>query len=56
MSEYFFRLGMTEEMRRSVEDWRAENRDPETGRIPSFAEALRTLIDQGFVGKSNGDG
>lgn len=48
MSEYFFRLGMTEEMRRSIEDWRAGNQDPETGKVPSFAEACRTLILRGL--------
>ena len=48
MSEYFFRLGMTEDMRRAVEDWRVENRDQETGRIPSFAEALRVLVQKGL--------
>lgn len=48
MSEYYFRLGMTEEMRRSIEDWRAENRDPETGKVLSFAEAVRQLIASGI--------
>lgn len=46
MSEYFFRLGMTNDMRRAVEDWRFENRDKKTGKIPSFAEALRALIQR----------
>ena len=48
MSEYFFRLGMTNTMRRAVEDWRADNRDPDTGKTPSFAEALRSLIERGL--------
>lgn len=52
VSEYFFRLGMTNDMRRQVEDWRIENRDPETGKTPSFAEALRSLIE---LGLSDGD-
>lgn len=51
MSEYFFRLGMTDDMRRSIEDWRTENRDPETGKVLSFAEACRQLIARGL---SNG--
>lgn len=48
MSEYFFRFGMTNDMRRAVEDWRIENRDPETGAVPSFAEALRSLVEKGL--------
>lgn len=51
VSEYFFRLGMTDEMRRRIEDWRIENRDPETGKIPSFSDAVRQLIESGL---SNG--
>lgn len=49
VSEYFFRLGMTDEMRRQIEDWRAENQDPETGKVPSFAEACRQLIAAGLA-------
>lgn len=48
MSEYFFRLGMTDDMRRQIEAWRAENPDPETGKIASFAEACRQLIAAGL--------
>ena len=55
MSEYFFRLGMTDDMRRSIEDWRAENRDPATGKVPSFAEAIRQLIAIGLGKKGGGD-
>ena len=39
---------MTMDMRRQVEDWRTENRDPETGKTPSFAEALRSLVEKGL--------
>lgn len=51
VSEYFVRLGMSDRMRRQVEDWRAENRE-EGGRVMSFSEALRQLVDKGLsVGK-----
>lgn len=46
VSEYFFRLGMTNDMRRQIEDWRIGHRDPETGKVPSFAEAIRSLVEK----------
>lgn len=48
VSEFFTRLGMTNEMRKQVEDWRIQERDEETGKVPSFSEALRRLIDKGL--------
>lgn len=50
MSEYFFRLGMDNDLRRRIEDWRIENRDHETGKVPSFADAVRQLINRGIDG------
>lgn len=54
MSEYFFRLGMTDNMRRRIEDWRVENRADGNGKVPSFAEAIRALIERGLSGGKNG--
>ena len=48
VDEYYYRLGMTIEMRKEVEDWRVLNRDESTGKTPSFAEALRMLISLGI--------
>lgn len=47
MSEYYIRLGMTERMRKSIEAWRTSRLEVE-GRIPSFSEAVRTLINVGL--------
>ena len=48
LAEHYVRLGMSNEMRQSVEAWRAENRDPDTGKVASFSEALRQLIERGL--------
>ena len=48
LAEHYVRLGMSNEMRQDVERWRAENRDPETGKVVSFSEALRRLIQAGL--------
>jgi hypothetical protein len=50
-SEYFYRFGMTNEMRKSIEDYRASNRDEETGKTPSFGEAMRALIERGLAAR-----
>jgi len=49
VSEYFFRLGMTRNMQRQINDWCAANRDETTGKTPSFSEACRTLIEKGLA-------
>ena len=48
LAEHYVRLGMSNEMRLAVEEWRIENRDPETGKMVSFSEALRQLIQAGL--------
>ncbi|MGB0903080.1 GIY-YIG nuclease family protein [Halocynthiibacter sp.] len=48
VSEHFIRLGMTQEMQRKVNDWCADNRDEGTGKMPSFSEGCRQLIERGL--------
>lgn len=48
LSQYFYPLKLPDDMRRQIEEWRAANADTETGKIPSFSEACRTLIDKGL--------
>lgn len=48
LSDHYIRLGMSNEMRQKIEDWRILNRDPETGKMVSFSEAARLLIDKGL--------
>jgi hypothetical protein len=48
LDEYYCRLGMTNDMRKQIEDWRSLNRDEETGKIPSFVSAIRQLVDKGL--------
>lgn len=48
LAEHYVRLGMSNEMRQAVEQWRVDNREPETGKVVSFAEALRQLIQIGL--------
>lgn len=48
VGEHFIRLKLSAEISRSVNCWRAENRDPETGKVVSFSEALRRLIQAGL--------
>ena len=48
VSEHFVRLGMTHEMQRRVNEWCASNPDPETGKLPSFSEGCRRLIEAGL--------
>lgn len=51
MSEYFIRLGMSEDMRMQIEAWRIGQLQV-IGKIPSFSEAARQLIEKGlFDGK-----
>ena len=35
-------------MRQKIEDWRVLNRNPETGKIVSFSEAVRLLVNRGL--------
>lgn len=53
VSEHFLRLGMTSDMQRRINEWCASNADPETGKIPSFSEGCRKLIEAGL---SEGEG
>lgn len=55
LAEHYVRLGMSSEMRQAVEAWRAENRDPETGKVASFSEALRQLIQAGLAHAASKD-
>lgn len=48
MSEHFVRLGMTKEMQRRINEWCVENADAETGKLPSFSEGCRRLIERGL--------
>ena len=48
MSEHFIRLGMTQDMQRSVNEWCVANADPDTGKVPSFSEGCRRLIARGL--------
>ena len=48
LSDHYIRLGMSNEMRQKIEDWRVLNRNPETGKIVSFSKAVRLLIDNGL--------
>ena len=50
MSEHFVRLGMTNDMRRRINEWCARNADEETGKMPSFSEGCRQLIERGLGG------
>jgi hypothetical protein len=45
VSEHFIRLGMSEDMRMRIEAWRMECLK-DTGKVPSFSEAVRQLIDK----------
>jgi hypothetical protein len=47
VSDHFIRLGMSEDMRMRVEAWRMKCLQ-ETGRVPSFSEAIRQLVDKGL--------
>ena len=47
VSEHYMRLGMTEQMRKSIDAWRISRLEID-GRIPSFSEAVRALIDVGL--------
>jgi len=53
LAQHFIRLGMSNEMRACIEEWRIHNRDPETGKMASFSEACRLLIDKGLGDKSD---
>ena len=46
-SEHFMRLGMTDDMRQRIEHWRVEQLE-HLGRVPSFSEAVRELIERGL--------
>lgn len=48
MSEHFIRLGMSQDMQRQINDWRVQNADAETGKMLSFSEACRKLIQGGL--------
>lgn len=51
MSEHFIRLGMSEDMRMQIEAWRI-GQLKDMGKVPSFSEAVRQLIEKGlFNGK-----
>ena len=52
VSEHFVRLGMTKDMQRRINEWCAENSDPDTGKLPSFSEGCRQLIDRGLSGEN----
>lgn len=48
VSEHFIRLGMTQDMQRSVNEWCAAHADKDSGKLPSFSEGCRQLIDKGL--------
>ena len=48
VSDYFFRLGMTADMKASVEQWRVAQLG-KTGSVPSFSDACRQLIEKGLA-------
>lgn len=51
VSEHFIRLGMSEDMRMQIEAWRI-GQLKDMGKVPSFSEAVRQLIEKGlFNGK-----
>lgn len=52
VSEHFIRLGMSEDMRLRIEAWRMESLK-DTGKVPSFSEAVRQLIDKSLTDKKN---
>ncbi len=52
LAEHYIRLGMSNEMRANVEEWRINNRDPETGKMVSFSEAVRLLVERGLESKN----
>lgn len=47
MSDHFIRLGMSNDMKAKIEEWRSKQL-AETGSIPSFSEAVRQLVEKGF--------
>lgn len=47
VSDHFIRLGMSEDMRIAVEKYRVACLEAD-GRMPSFSEAVRQLIQKGL--------
>jgi hypothetical protein len=56
VSDHFIRLGMSQDMQRSINEWCAANADPQTGKLPSFSEGCRRLIACGLRAKRKGQG
>jgi hypothetical protein len=49
VSEHFTRLGMTHDMQRRINEWCAAHADSITGKLPSFSEGCRQLIEKGLA-------
>lgn len=47
LSEHYIRLGMSLDMKAKIELWRGKQA-AELGKVPSFSEACRQLIEKGL--------